>query len=74
MKICFITLFTPTSENRMGPSALNYYLMRNRDMDVQISIFSFNVNRISSDEISKIERELNAVSYTHLTLPTIRLV
>ena len=50
--------FTPTSENRMGPSALNYYLMRNRDMDVQISIFSFNVNRISSDEISKIERNL----------------
>ena len=47
----------------MGPSALNYYLMRNRDMDVQISIFSFNVNRISSDEISKIERELNVKIY-----------
>ncbi len=68
MKICFITLFTPTSENRMGPSALNYYLMRNRDMDVQISIFSFNVNRISSDEISKIERELNVKIYL-MSLP-----
>lgn len=52
----------------MGPSALNYYLMRNRDMDVQISIFSFNVNRISSDEISKIERELNVKIYL-MSLP-----
>lgn len=58
MKISFITLFTPTIENRMGPSALNYYLMRDREADIQISVFSFNINCIPSDEISLIEREL----------------
>lgn len=63
MKISFITLFTPTSENRMGPSALNYYLMRDRKTDIHISVFSFNVNRISPDEISVIERELKVKIY-----------
>ena len=58
MKISLITLFTPTSENRMGPSALNYYLMRDRETDIHISVFSYNVNRISLDEILVIEREL----------------
>lgn len=58
MKVSFITLFTPTRENRMGPSALNYYLMRDRGLDIQISVFSFNINNIPSDEISMIEREL----------------
>lgn len=58
MKICFITLFTPTRENRMGPSSLNYYLMRDREFDIQISVFSFNVNCIPSDEIAAIETEL----------------
>ena len=38
MKICFVTLFTPTSENRMGPSALNYYLMRDRSFTVGLNI------------------------------------
>ena len=68
MKICFVTLFTPTSENRMGPSALNYYLMRDRESDIQISIFSFNVNLISSDEIRLIEEKLK-VKINLLPLP-----
>lgn len=63
MKISFITLFTPTSENRMGPSALNYYLMRDREADIHISVFSFNINRILPDEISVIERELKVKIY-----------
>lgn len=58
MKICFITLFTPTQENRKGPSALNYYLIRERNENINIKVFSFNVNNISRSEIKKIEKEL----------------
>lgn len=68
MKISFITLFTPTRENRMGPSALNYYLMRDRDEDIQISIFSFNINEVQLDELLTIEKELE-VKIHFLPLP-----
>lgn len=59
MRICLITLFTPTSENRMGPSALNYFLIRDRRPNIYISIFTFNINNISAEEIKTVERELN---------------
>lgn len=61
MKICLITLFTPTSENRKGPSALIYFLIRNRRPDINISVFTFNINDILPEEIKNIENELNII-------------
>lgn len=61
MKICLITLFTPTSENRMGPSALIYFLIRDRRPDINISIFTFNINKRSIEEIKTIEKDLNVI-------------
>lgn len=68
MKVCLITLFTPTSENRKGPSALNYYLMRDRDRSIDITVFSFNINSISKEEIGEIEKSLH-VRIAILPLP-----
>lgn len=63
MRICLITLFTPTCENIKGPSALNYYIMRDRKENIQIIVFSFNINNILPEEISTIEKELRIKIY-----------
>ena len=59
-KFAYITLFTPTSENRGGPSALGYSLIANRPADIEVEIFSFNINCIGNENIQQIEKELHA--------------
>lgn len=56
----FVTLFTPTPENYNGPSALCYYLIAKRPSNIRIEIFSFNINQVPNDMISRIENILRA--------------
>lgn len=58
MKICLVTLYTPTPENVQGPSALNYYLIKYRNEDIDIDVLSFNKNEICAEELKQIEKEL----------------
>lgn len=58
MRIAAITLFTPASENIGGTSALPYHLMVERDKDIEITIFSFNANKLSGEKITEVEKEL----------------
>lgn len=59
MKICLITLYTPLPENIGGISAHPYYLMVEREKDIDIEIFSFNLNQVKSATIKEVEKTLN---------------
>lgn len=59
MKLNFLTLYTPTAENIKGPSALPYYILLHRNSDIEVEIHSFNLNEISQEVISEIEKDLN---------------
>lgn len=60
MKIVMITNMSPASENIRGTSALPYHLMKDREKDIDIAIYSFNNNQLASEKIKEVERELNA--------------
>ena len=59
MKVVFITPVTPFKENRGGPSGQPYHLILNRPADIEITVYSYNSNRLSSDLIHNVEQELN---------------
>lgn len=63
MKVLAITAFTPTPENKGGISALIYHLMVHRAHDINIELYSFNLNKLSKDEILKIENDLSIKIY-----------
>lgn len=58
MRICFLTLFTPTSENRGGPTALPYYLLKYRSSSISIHMLTCNLNDISEKELQQIADDL----------------
>lgn len=59
MKIVLITTTTPAAENIRGTSALPYHLMVNRERSVEIDIYSYNINRLSAEQISNVEQKLD---------------
>lgn len=58
-KVALVSLFTPYRENVRGISALAYHLMAKRDADIDIVIYSFNINRLSAEQIAEVEHALN---------------
>lgn len=58
MKIVLITHTTPSSDNIRGTSALPYHLMVERDKNVSIDIYTYNINRLSKEDIKEVERKL----------------
>ena len=60
MKISLISLNTPTPENRGAASALPYHLAKYRGDEIDLTIYSFNLNAVSDAELRQIEGELNA--------------
>lgn len=59
MKIILITTTTPASENIRGTSALPYHLMVERSKNIEIEIYSYNINNLSEEKIHHVEQELN---------------
>lgn len=59
MKAILITLTTPFKDNLHGSTALPFHLLKERNDDIKVVIYSFNANRLSEDQIGKVERELN---------------
>lgn len=59
MNIVLISQITPASDNIRGTSALPYHLMVKRDMNINITIYSFNGNNLPSEQIDEVEKELN---------------
>lgn len=58
MRIALITLHTPTVTNFGGASALPYHLVKFRPDDVELEVWSFNINRCDIDMIMASEKEL----------------
>ena len=59
MKVVAISYFMPYWENLRGISALIYSLIKYRPKNVNLSLYSFNCNHLSSDQISQVRKELN---------------
>lgn len=59
MKIILITTITPASENIRGTSALPYHLMAERRRDIDIEVYSYNLNQLTREKIVQVEQELN---------------
>ena len=57
--IILITLSTPTKTNYRTASALPYHIALNREKDVNLTIYSFNLNNANSEIIEKSSKELN---------------
>jgi hypothetical protein len=59
MKVILITAITPYKENYKGTSALQYHLLVHRSDDIEVEIFSFNINSLTEERICEVEKELN---------------
>ena len=59
MKVALISLSTPTVYNQGAASALPYHLLKYRAENIQVEIWSFNINHIKLADIPQIETELN---------------
>ncbi len=59
MKIILITTITPASENIRGTSALPYHLMVERRWNIDVEVYSYNLNQLSEEKIAQVEQELN---------------
>ena len=59
MKVVFITPVTPYKDNLGGPSGHPYHLMIERPKDIDIIIYSFNNNHLSTEMIHDVEEKLN---------------
>ena len=58
MKIALISFVTPASENIRGTSALPYHLLKEREENVDVKIYSFNCNGLLNEKIQEVEKEL----------------
>ena len=54
-----ISVMTPAPENIRGTSALPYYILLGRDKKIEVKLYSYNLNALSSSQILKTSKELN---------------
>ena len=59
MKIVMISVMTPAAENIRGTSALPYHLLVDRDKDIDIELYSYNLNQLSNEQIESVAKDLN---------------
>lgn len=59
MKILTISYFTPYKENIRGISALLYFILKARSQDIDVTLFSYNANKLDKNQIKTVEKELN---------------
>lgn len=60
MKIALITLSTPTPDNVRTASALGYHIAKFRNSNIELDIFSYNLNKINVGQLDEIGKELNS--------------
>ncbi len=59
MKVTMISVMMPAAENIRGTSALPYHLLAGRDKSIEVILYSYNLNRLSIEQIDSIAKELN---------------
>lgn len=63
MKIVMISVMMPAVENIRGTSALPYHLLAGRDKNIEVILYSYNLNRLSKEQIDSVAKELNIKIY-----------
>ena len=63
MKVTMISVMMPAAENIRGTSALPYHLLAGRDKSIEVILYSYNLNRLSKEQIDSIAKELNIKIY-----------
>ncbi len=63
MKVTMISVMMPAAENIRGTSALPYHLLVGRDKSIEVILYSYNLNRLSKEQIDSIAKELNIKIY-----------
>lgn len=58
VKIVELTPITPWKENRGGTSALQYHLLVERPNNIDVDIWTFNMNALTREEMTQVEKEL----------------
>ncbi len=58
IRLALISLHTPTETNLRGASALPYHLLAFRPRDIEVEVWSFNLNSCSKEQIRRSESEL----------------
>lgn len=64
MKIVLVTTMTPTRDNINGASAHPYHILKGRDKNIDVEVYSFNGNKLSQEGIKQVEQELNVTIKT----------
>lgn len=59
MRVIGISVMMPAAENIRGTSALPYHLLAGRDKSIEVILYSYNLNRLSKEQIDSIAKELN---------------
>ena len=59
MKVTMISMMMPAAENIRGTSALPYHLLAGRDKSIEVILYSYNLNRLSKEQIDSVAKELN---------------
>ena len=59
MKVIGISVMMPAAENIRGTSALPYHLLAGRDKSIEVNLYSYNLNRLSKEQIDSVAKELN---------------
>ena len=54
-----ISVMMPAEENIRGTSALPYHLLAGRDKSIEVILYSYNLNRLSKEQIDSVAKELN---------------
>ena len=54
-----ISVMMPAAENIRGTSALPYHLLVDRDKDIDIELYSYNLNQLSDEQIESVAKDLN---------------
>ena len=63
MKVIGISVMMPAAENIRGTSALPYHLLAGRDRSIEVILYSYNLNRLSKEQIDSVAKELNIKIY-----------
>ena len=58
-----ISVMMPAEENIRGTSALPYHLLAGRDKSIEVILYSYNLNRLSKEQIDSVAKELNIKIY-----------
>ena len=63
MKVTMISVMMPAAENIRGTSALPYHLLAGRDKNIEVILYSYNLNRLSKEQVDSVAKELNIKIY-----------